>query len=217
MDEIMTAIRGIAFVVTCLGCIPYGIWMLFTAIKKRWKLLGKQVGIPIIAFGLLAGVSSIVNAGAYDRYLEGLFDTEVDLGPPIFAYDSERAFNGDGYSISVYELPSGIRARFEGADEKLLSEYPKHPSYRNHWSFERWRRSPFDDQFKGYLDFALSNYDAGNASGLNSHFEAIRSALKKEGSFYAFFYNRPAGNLGDVDFFIVDLMDGRLYIINHNT
>ncbi|QDT01341.1 BCD family MFS transporter [Adhaeretor mobilis] len=217
MSDIVTAIWGIALLVTLLGCIPYGIWIIYTAVKKRWKRLGLQIGIPIIAFGLLAGASAIVNAGADERYLEGLYDTEVDLGPPIFEYDSERAFNGDGYSISVYELPSSIRTRFEAADERLLSEYPKHPSYRDHWSFERWRRSPFDGKFQEYLDFALSTYDAGNASELTNHFEAIRSALKSEGSFYAFFYYRPSGCVGDVDFFIVDLVGGRLYSFNHNT
>jgi hypothetical protein len=217
MSDIVTAIWGIAFLVTLLGCIPYGIWMIYTAVKKRWKRLGLQIGIPIIAFGLLAGASAIVNAGAYERYLEGLYDTEVELGPPIFEYDSERAFNGDGYSISVYELPSSIRTRFEAADERLLSEYPKRPSYRDHWSFERWRRSPFDGRFQEYLDFALSSYDAGNASELTNHFEAIRSALKSEGSFYAFFYYRPSDYVGDVDFFIVDLFGGRLYSINQNT
>ena len=217
MSDIVIAIWGIAFLVTLLGCIPYGIWMIYTAVKKRWKRLGLQIGIPIIGYGLLIAVSSMVNAVAYERYLEGLYDTEVSLGSPIFEYDSDRAFNGDGYSISVYELPPSIRTRFEAADETLLSDYPKHPSYRDHWSFERWRRSPFDEEFEEYLDFALSSYDAGNASEVTKHFEAIRSALKSEGSFYAFFYNRPSSYVGDVDFFVVDLVSGRLYSINHNT
>jgi len=217
MSDIVIAIWAIAFLVALLGGTPYGIWMIYTAVKKRWKRLGLQVAVPLAAFLVLVGVSWIVNEVAHERYLEGLYDTRVDLGAPIFEYDSERAFNGDGYSISVYELPPPIRARFAAADARLLSDFPKHPSYRDHWSFERWRRSPFDEKFQEYLDFALSRYDAGNVSELTNHFEAIRSALKGEGSFYAFFYNRPSGYLGDVDFFIVDLVGGRLYSINHNT
>ncbi len=217
MSDIVIVIWAIAFLVALLGCIPYGIWMIYTAVKKRWRRLTLQVAGPLAAFLVLMGSSWIVNELAHERYLEGLYDTRVDLGTPIFEYDSERAFNGDGYSISVYELPSPIRARFASADARLLSDFPKHPSYRDHWSFERWRRSPFDEKFQEYLDFALSRYDAGNVSELTNHFEAIRSALKREGSFYAFFYNRPSGYLGDVDFFIVDLVGGRLYSINHNT
>ncbi len=128
MSDLVTAIWGIVFLFTLLGCLPYGIWIIYTAVKKRWKRLGLQVGIPFVAYLLLQGVSWIVYEDAYNRYLEELYDTEVDLGQPIFEHDSERSFNGDGYSISVHELPSTIRSRFETADKRLLSDFPKHPS-----------------------------------------------------------------------------------------
>jgi hypothetical protein len=217
MSDIVIAIWVIAFLVALLGCIPYGIWMIYTAVKKRWKRLTLQVAVPLSAFLVLMGISWIVNELAHERYLEGLCDTKVDLGRPIFEYDSERAFNGDGYSISVYELPSSIRARFEAADDRLLSDFPKHPSYRDHWSFERWRRSPFDEKFQKYLDFALSSYDSDRASGLSEQFESIRNALSGDGAYYAFFYYSHGDYPGDIDLFIVDLKGNRLYFINHNT
>jgi hypothetical protein len=199
------------------GCIPYGIWMIYSMFKKKWKRLGFQIAIPVAVYAGLAGLSTLSSSKAHAEYLDGLYDAEVELGTPIFEYDSDRSFNGDGYSFSVYELPANIRQRFEAADDRLLTEYPKHPSYRNHWQFEQWREAPFDDKFKEYLDFALSSYDEGNASELTKHFVAIRSALQRKGTFYALFYNRPSGHVGDVDFFIVDLSEGRLYSINHNT
>jgi hypothetical protein len=217
MSDIVIAIWAIAFLVALLGCIPYGIWMIYTAVKKRWKRLGLQVAVPLAAFLVLMGVSWIVNELAHERYLEGLYDTRVDLGTPIFEYDSERAFNGDGYSISVYELPPPIRARFASADARLLSDFPKRPSYRDHWSFERWRRSPFDDKFQKYLDFALSSYDADRASGLSEQFDYIRKALSGDRAYYAFFYYSHGDYPGNIDLFIVDLEGNRLYSINHNT
>lgn len=213
----MTAVWGIAFLITLIGFIPYGILMIYTAVKKRWKRLVLQGAIPMVAFLLLTGISSIVNAGAYERYLEGLYDTKVHLPDPIFEYDSERSFNGDGYSISVYELPATIRARFESADERLISEFPRHPSYRDHWSFERWRRSPFDEKFNKYLEFALSSYDSDQADGLSEHFRLIRKALTGDGAYYAFFYSSHGDYPGNIDLFIVDLEGNRLYSINHNT
>lgn len=217
MDDIVTAIGAIVLLITILGCIPYGIWIIYSLFKRKWRRVGFQIGIPVAVYGCLAGLSAFTGSMAYADYLDGLYDAEVELGPAIFEYDSERAFNGDGYSFSVHELPAKIRERFESADDRLLTEYPKHPSYRNHWQFEPWREAPFDDRFKDYLDFALSSYDAGNAPELTKHFEAIRSALQRKGTFYACFYYRPTGHVGDVDFFIVDLGGGRLYSINHNT
>jgi hypothetical protein len=217
MYDILTATQGIVLLITILGCIPYGIWIIYSLFKKRWKRVAIQVSIPIAVYACLAGISALCSSKIHADNLTGLYDAEVKLGPAIFEYDSERAFNGDGYSFSVYELPPAIRKRFESADDSLLSEYPKHPSYRNHWKFEHWREAPLDDKFNEHLDFALSNYDSGNASGLSLHFESIRKALARKGSYYAFFYNNPGGYIGDIDFFIVDLVEGRLYSINHNT
>jgi len=217
MHDIVTAIGCIVLLITILGCIPYGIWVIYSMFKKKWKRVGFQIAIPVGVYACLAGVSALSSSKAHAEYLVGLYDVEVELGPAIFEYDSDRSFNGDGYSFAVYELPTNIRKRFESADDRLLMEYPKHPNYRDHWQFERWREAPFDEKFKEYLDFALSRYDSGHASELTKHFGAIRSALQRKGTFYAFFYNRPSGYLGDVDFFIVDLSEGRLYSINHNT
>ena len=217
MYDILTAIRGIVLLITILGCIPYGIWIIFSLFKKKWKRVGFQIAIPVAVYACLAGVSALSSSKIHADYLAGLYDCDVTLGPAIYEYDSERSFNGDGYSFSVYELPATIRQRFESADQRLLTEYPKHPSYRDHWSFEHWREVPFDDKFKEYLDFALSSYDSGKASELTSHFRAIRNALTRKGTYYAFFYYSPSDNIGDIDLFIVDLVEGRLYSINHNT
>jgi hypothetical protein len=217
MNDIVTAIGGIVLLITILGCIPYGIWLIYSLAKRKWKRVGFQIAIPLAVYACLAGASAISGSKAHAEYLVGLYDTEVVLGPAIFEYNSDRAFNGDGYSISVYDLPTKLRKRFESADNRLLNEYPKHPSYRNHWQFEHWREAPFDEKFMEHLNFALSSYDSGKASGLTSCFEAIRKALARKGTFYALFYYKPGGYIGDIDFFVVDLVEGRLYSINHNT
>jgi hypothetical protein len=187
MSEVVTALWGISLLIALVGCIPYGIWMIYTAVKKRWKRLGFMVAIPTSAILFLLGLTAIINAGEFERYLEGLFETEVVLGEPLFQYDTERAFNGDGYSMAVYELPSTIRARFEAADERLLSDYPKRPHYRDHWSVERWRRAPFNGRFQEHLDFALSSYHSDHVRGLAEEFRLIREALSGTGAYYAFF------------------------------
>jgi hypothetical protein len=217
MYDILTAIQGIVFLITILGCVPYGIWIIYSLFKKRWQRVAIQVTIPVAVYVCLAGISALCSSKIHADYLSGVYDAEVKLGPAIFEYDSERSFNGDGYSLSVYELPAGLRKRFESVDDRLLTEYPKRPSYRNHWKFEHWREAPFDDKFKEHLDFALSSCDSGKAPGLSSRFESIRKAMARKGTFYAFFYNDPGGYIGDIDLFIVDLVEGRLYSINHNT
>lgn len=217
MYDILTAIQSITLLVVILGCIPYGIWIIFSMVKKRWKRVIIQIVVPVIWLLSLWGVSAICAPIIHAGYLAALYDAKVTLGLPVFSYRSDRSFNGDGYSISVYELPATIRHRFESADESLLSEFPKPPSYRKNWHFEHWREAPFDPKFQKHLEFALSSYDADRVPELSLQFKSIQKAVARKGTYYALFYNNPGGYIGDIDLFIVDLVECRLYSINHNT
>ncbi|WP_236919136.1 hypothetical protein [Ereboglobus luteus] len=217
MGDLMTGIWVTTALIAIIGFIPYGTWIVYTAVKKRWKKLGIQVAAPLIIYLMLISISPPVNKLGYKQYLKGLYGTNVNFEPPIFEYNSERAFNGDGYSISVYELPRSIRARFESADEKLFTEHPKRPSYRNHWKVEHWREGPFEEEFKHYLNFALSAYGESDGSELLKQFDAIRQAVMRKGTYYAFFYYAHGEHPGDIDLFIIDITNNRLYSINHNT
>lgn len=179
--------------------------------------MGLQIVIPMAVLTLLGGVYAISEIISHDNDQRGIYDSKVELGAPVFRYDSDRSFNGDGYSFSVYDLPATVRTRFESVDDRLLTAFPKRSSYRKDWKVECWREAPFDEKFKGQLEFALSSYDSDKASGLSEHFVAIRKALGRKGTYYAFLYHSPTGYIANVDLFVVDLIDGRLYRINHNT
>lgn len=217
MIDLVSSMRGIAFLVILFGWIPYCVWIICTALKKKWKLVGFQIAVPMLVFLVFNVVLLELDKKAHSEYLTNLFDTHVTLGKAVYEYDSPRAFNGDGYSLTVYALPANIRSRFESADERLLSEFPKRPSYRNRWSPHHWREAPFDPDFEKYLSFALSNYDSSKAPKLTSHFQTIREVLSHKRTYYAFFAYVLDDYLGDIDMFIVDLEGGRLYMINHNT
>jgi len=207
--QILTAIWGIFFLMALVGCIPYSIWIIRTALKKRWKKLGMQLGVPAAFVALLAGATAIAQSYASDRYDRDCYGTDVKLGEPLFKYESQRAFNGDGASLCIYELPEQIRHRFESPDARLLSEHPKRPYYRRDWQTVTWKEAPFDSGLEKYLKFAL--FAAGDRSA------EIRDALSRKGTFYSFFHSDHGGSPGNIDFFVVDLQRGRIYEINVNT
>ena len=199
--------------VALLAFIPYAIWVICSAFKKRWQRVGIQLAI------LCTVVMGLVGAWHFlkeDR-LTSLFDCEVELSPALFKYASERHFNGDGYSIWVYDLPATVRARFESADRRLLTKYPKSSDIGGRWRTEHWRKTPFEGEFQDGLQLVLSSYDAKEAPEISSHLEAIRQTLDAEGSYYALFYYRAIDRISDIEFFLVDLVNNRLYIVNHNT
>jgi hypothetical protein len=207
--QIVTAIWGWSILAVILGCIPYAIWVTRTAVKKCWKKVGIQVGIPVVYFAVLSGISALANSGASDRYFRDTFDTVGKYPEPIFKYDSQRSFNGDGASLYVFELPDQLRRRFEKQDSRLLTEFPKRPYYRSDWKVVSWKEAPFDTSLEKYLDFALS--------ASSGHSQEIREALSRKGTFYSFFHYDHGSSPGNIDFFIVDLVGGRIYEINVNT
>ena len=202
--------------VASLALIPYALWVIYSMFKRRWRRVGLQLAIPGVILLALAGAGAVWYSLQEDR-LTSLLDCEVELSPALFKYASERHFNGDGYSIWVYDLPATVRARFESADQRLLTKYPKSSNIGDRWQTEHWRKTPFQGEFKDGLELVLSSYDAKQAPELDSHLKAMRQALDNGSSYYAFFYYRAIDRISDIDFFLVDLANDRLYIVNHNT
>ncbi len=218
MESIVFKSLLVVIFITVLGCIPYGIWVIISMVKRRWRRVALQIGIPAAFYAALFGTWLVCREKVSQDELAGVYGTEAKLGPAIFEYDSDRAFNGDGYSFAVYELPESIRKRFETADAAFLATYPIRPEYRSKWQSTSWMEAPLDPAYNAHLDFALSSYDSEKAPKMAAHFEAVRRALSRKGAYYACFYNSPSGShINDIDLFVVDLGDGRLYIINQNT
>ncbi len=203
-------------VLAALGALPYGIWLVWTRRKRRlrWFIAG-----PLLGYAILYGLTALGNSHLRLLHRRECFGAWEDPGKPIHLYASERSFQGDGYSFAVYPLPGVIRQRFTKADDSFLLSHPKLPDYRRDWTAEHWREGPVDPRFRAQVDMAL--YDPANQRkedpALASYQESMRKALARKGAYHAFFHYTRGGTLMNVDFFVVDLVEDRLYIINLNT
>jgi len=193
-----------------IGGIIYLIWMVRTGIKKKWKRLGLQIITPVLLSVMLFGILNVYQKNYHAKSLEYMYATRIQKLPaPIYNYDSGRSFQGDGYSLTVYPLPKVIKNRFQKADKLLLTQYPKFPEYGEDWQTVKWHKSPIDSKYNSYLSFALSD---GGLPGIKNHLQAINSSLSRPGSFYSFVHR----GLLDIDFFVIDLQQDKIYHINHN-
>lgn len=217
MDKVIMLIWLVSIGIAVLGGIPYLIWMVVTGLKKRWKKLIIQIISPISFFLVLFIGSDLANRAGYKSYIRDVYDADPNLDNLIYEYDSDRSFQGDGYTIEVYKISNTLKDRFKKPDQTLFDHYPKLPSYRSGWSRQRWVEAPFPQSLEMYLDFALSSYDARNETGMIFHHSNIRHALKSKNTYYAFFHKDFNGNPSNIDLFVVDLEKGFVYEINHNT
>ncbi|MEO8206650.1 MAG: hypothetical protein ABI615_10755 [Chthoniobacterales bacterium] len=200
--------------------VSYAATMIFMLVKKRWRIFVLMLLLPLLLAGVAAGAGQMHFTKERAADYTGFFDVPLTtLGKPLFLYDSERGFQGDGYSFAVYELPEAIRKRFTAPDAKLLDEFPHIPGYRNNgWGRMAWQEGPINPKMTWYTDFAFNttSEDMAKAPELEKQFAAIRTALTRKNIFYAFFY-KAYSHMSNIDFFLIDLDENKLYIINNNT
>lgn len=197
------------FVISILLSIPYLIWVIVTIIKKKWKKLTYMIAIPTAFYGCVFLAQVWLNNISHNNYLEGIYGGKTVLSDPIFTNDSERSFNGDGASIYVYDLPDEVKHRFIKPSEDFLSQYPIKPSYRSHWEAQTWRQAPYTESDQKYIDFGL--WAAASQEG------SLKNALNRTSTYYAYFHYDHGDNPGNIDLYVIDLLENKIYFVNLNT
>ncbi|MEO0413916.1 MAG: hypothetical protein AAF226_03060 [Verrucomicrobiota bacterium] len=216
MHQFITAFTAICFLIGILGGIPFLFWVIFTALAKRWKKVGIQLGVAALLFGVVFGLNTWSNAQTKKSYVRGIFNTAASLGSPLKRVETDRAFNGDGYSFTVYELPLEVKERFANFDTALKETYPIRPEYRSGWQTSHWKQGPhpeIDDSLE--LKLAMPNYD-GQTDGLKPDFEELKEILAGSEAFYSYFYKTQSDRPSNIDLFVIDLKGNRFFAINHN-
>ncbi len=147
------------------------------------------------------------------NYNEELTGFKFNDGEKIYEYETERAFNGDGYSIWVYKIDNSTANYFKKPNREFFIKYPK-TELRNHWKSELWKKTPFDKKEQKFLDFAHTELD-------KLDFE-LEDLLSEEGNYYSYEYlthdfNNGTIFIGNIDFYIICPERKIIVKINHNT
>jgi len=215
MSEFCDVAQLILILAGLVAVIPWLIWAILAAVKKRWRRLAWLGSVPLAWLALTWSLRELgwwINIG-------NLYSVHASLGASLFHFETPPDhFHGDGYSIVIYRLPPAIRERFLHADASLLDEYPKPPAIREKWLASRWHATPSEVQHAPYLDFTtyLPAY-LRQLPAAEEKLENLRQTLQRPGSYYACFYKGTPDELTNVDLFVIDLPGGLLYQINQNT
>ena len=202
---------------------PIIFYKIFKAFRKKDKrklyrlsaLLLILILIPGFFFKILPGSDFFwqpIEKVQEKNYNEELTGLEFNDGKLIYEYETERFFNGDGYSIWIYELDEKTADYFKNPEPKFFTDYPT-TDLRNHWQAEFWKKTPFDKTEQKFLDFAHSSLDTLD-------FE-LEDLLNEKGNYYGYeYYIHNFGErelVGDIDFYIICPNRKIIVKINHNT
>lgn len=203
--------------------VLWAYWSWKTYKKKKNGLLTFQL---IVFFGTLFWItwSMRIFPGSqafYDRQYNKELTGKAFSTYLTFSHESPRAFNGDGYSIWVYEFDQETAQLFSPPDNEFFSNFPIRPDYRSHWQQKKWDKTPLNQDEQKFLDFALSEFtpdDTDKAKKIQDTFDYIEKIMNEPGHYYAYnYYMHSNDYIGDIDFFIISPTDKKLIVINHNT
>ena len=203
--------------------ILWALWMFWAYKKKKKPLFYFQLVILVLAVGYLSfSLGLFPGSQSYysKKYTAELTGQEFLLDKLEYSYDSDRSFNGDGYSIAVYNIDDDISKLFINPDPQFFVNYPAKNDSRKDWSLSKWKKTPVSDKDQKFIDFALSPIspqDKKESEGIKKQFELIRKMLKDDGHYYSYLYKINGSMIGNVDFYILSVKDKKIIFINHNT
>lgn len=171
--------------------------------------------IPGYYFKLLPGSDFLwkpIDERKEKKYNHEITGLEFNLENPIYEYETERDFNGDGYSIWIFKLDDISANYFLYPDDDFFSKFPN-VKIRNHWESEFWKSTPILENENSFFSFANHQVEGMKFS--------LKELINEEGNYYAYQYyiHNYSGDIriGNIDFYII-CPKRKLFIhINHNT
>jgi len=189
------------------------------------KITKRSIALPlIIAASCLFLATALFMSGIIPGYhliwtrdVTGtMVGKRMSLAAPVYRYESDRSFEGNGYSFMVLEPGKDFFRWFDRPSEEFLDNYPVPPEYREGWRVMHYRRGPVAPDDKRLIDFALG-YAAGKGKGLVEHQDALRETLGKDTTYYGAFYRMRGKEPDDIDLYAVDTAGGKIYMVNLDT
>lgn len=142
-------------------------------------------------------------------YTNELTGKSFILGEPIFEWHSDRAFNGDGHSIEVFELSPKQIDYFQNPVSDFYTKFPL-DKLRKGWITKKWRKTPLNKEDETAYNFAVP-YE------ISSHFN-LNEIINENNNFYAYQCKMHTEEIiGNIDFYIISPERKLIVLINHNT
>ena len=202
-----------------LWCVVY---LSGRAIVRRFRSRKYFAGVWFIGlttFLLWAGLELRMLPGstAYrDCYYSNQWFGRIGLlGNLRLYYHSEREFNGDGYSIDVFDISDSFAAWAASPPAEFTIRYPIKPEFRSHWNSIAWHKTPIPAEEVPFLDTAMS--ERADDPKLEAAIKLLKKLANEPGNYIAIRYHGQAASVADIDFFLLSPSEKTFILVNFNT
>lgn len=148
-------------------------------------------------------------------YTNSILGKPIHLGTPVYEFESNPTFNGDGFSYAEYKLSENNASYFKSPKDNFFTDYPK-KGIRDDWQIRTWTTTPLKETDQNAFNF-ISVYDMYSDYKVDSHYN-LEEILKEEGNIYSYrYYLHRDQHFGNIDFYIISPNKRLIILINHNT
>lgn len=148
-----------------------------------------------------------------NQELKSILGVEVVIEKRIFSKMEWSGFQGEGYTINVYQLSDPIIQNFLDSNR-----YKVHPVLIDdlETKTEKWRKTPMTKKFEE-VKFMVTRYFTKDEKVLEFQ-KVIEDKLNSEGTYFAFYYKgNSLDEANQVYFFLIDPISNRFYVVEATT
>jgi len=156
---------------------------------------------------ILVLVSFLVLTSCGRSFETILGQENIEIEEKIYSKDTENITNGEGYLFEIYQLSKKSIDRFIKDKNKI--EYPKRTNYVD--NIVHWSKPPVlnDD----ILELVFSNYTTDPIE--KQQLSSLKKAIENVSNYYAFGHSETDGYIYRVQFYLIEVNTGRLFIFEN--
>lgn len=214
-------------IVTCIGyALAAAFWAcVFIECMGAWRAGRSRRYLQCVGFtaiviallwsGLFIGLTPGASAYGSYRYSREVFGRGFVLGSPRYTYRTPPTFNGDGYSIEVFDIPDTLAHFAASPPPEFGTAFPVRTSDRTQWSVVPWHPTPITEHDRKFLDFVLM--DHADNKDLDAAKKLLERLANEPGHYIAYFYLIHDDSVSNVDFFLLSPSERVFIFVNLNT
>lgn len=152
---------------------------------------------------------SSCNLSYFKKDLSQILGVEKKEIKNIQNFNEIAGIQGEGYILEIYTLSEKAIQAFKNNPLKNL---PDKQEEGKEWQKYNWSTFPIDSSYNEVFIMCL-NY-SGYGKKLKVKLDEIKRLIEKEGVYYSFYYSPDKVNPQDVQLFILDVQNRKLYAID---
>lgn len=152
-------------------------------------------------------IQSCKSKNTDNNFYNNTLGLNVNIEKKEYSFREESTQN-EGFSFDIVSFSLKESDILKGKD------YPKNYEFREDWNISKWQQTPFVDK-EGALDL-LFKYDIKN-EGLKSHIEDFKKLIENEGNYFSYYYENKGSFIYSIEFYLIDLANNKIFIIEIET